>query len=84
MQNPNKLLLALGAIALSAVVATDEADAQDYQGQCEWLSQRSAPELEQFIKDNVNDPCAEVAALLLVERTQPAGNARSSAVQGRY
>lgn len=83
MNTTNKLLVALGAIALTAVVAPDEADAQ-YQEQCDWLAQQSPADLEQFIKQNPDHACAEVAALLLVERTLPAAEGRASGVQGRY
>jgi len=79
----NKLLLALGTIALSAVVAPEDAEAQ-YERQCEELSQRSSAELEQFLKDYPDHACAEVAALLLVERTNPAAEGRSPAIAGRY
>lgn len=82
MKKSDKLLLALGTIALGAVVPTASANAQD-ANRCEWLSQRSANELQQFLRDNPNDSCAEVAALLLVERTQPAA-AGAPAPQGRY
>ena len=83
MKNSNKFLLALGTIALSAVVAPDEADAQ-YQRQCDWLTQQPPAELEQFIKQNPDHACAEVAALLLVERTLPAAEGRASGGEGRY
>jgi CRISPR/Cas system-associated protein Csm6 len=84
VRTPNKLLLALGTIALSAVVAPDEADAQ-YQEQCDWLAQQSPTDLEQFVRQNPDHACAEVAALMLVERTLPATVSRAaSGGQGRY
>lgn len=83
MKNSNKLLAALGIIAAGVVVPSDSADAQT-ANRCEWLADRSAAELEQIIRDNPDDSCAEVAALLLVERATPAARSASLAVQGRY
>jgi predicted negative regulator of RcsB-dependent stress response len=84
----NKLLTALGVIALGPIVAADSAAAQDanteYQSQCAQLAQQSAPQLEEFIRENPDDACAEFAALMLAERTRPALGARSSASFGRY
>jgi hypothetical protein len=71
VRKSDRLLLALGTIALSAAVPTESAEAQE-AGVCEWLSERSASELEQFIREDPNSSCADVAALLLVERTLPA------------
>jgi hypothetical protein len=73
MNKSEKLLLALGTIALGAVVPATSASAQQQDAAtCEWLSQRSPNELRQFLRDNPNDSCVEVAARMLVERTQPA------------
>lgn len=83
MNKSEKLLMALGTIALSAIVPTVGANAQE-ANRCEWLSQQSPDGLRQFLRDNPNDSCAEVAALMLVERTQPAAGAGSSALGGRY
>jgi hypothetical protein len=83
VSHSNNILAVLGAIALSAVIAPDDAEAH-YQSQCDWLSQQAPRQLEQFIRENPDHACAEVAALLLVERTLPAAEGRSSAAGGRY
>ena len=84
MRTGNKLLVALGTIALTAVVAPSEADAQ-YKQQCDWLTQQSADQLKQFLKQNPDHACAEVAARLLVERVKPAAGGNTPAGSGgRY
>ena len=85
----NKFLLALGAIALGSAIAPGEAAAADadadYQVQCAQLSQQSAKELRQYIEQNPDSACAEFAASLLAERTNPGLGGRSTAgFGGRY
>jgi hypothetical protein len=79
----NKMLAALGAIALTAIAAPDEAEAH-YQQQCDWLNQQSTDVVEQFLKANPDHPCAEVAAMLVVERTTPASGQSTPAPGSRY
>lgn len=86
MKEHNKVLIALGVIALSSTAVPSEAEAQDaeYQRTCDWLSQQSNGYLKQYIKYYPDDPCAEVAASLLAERTQPEEGVRAPAAVGRY
>ena len=88
MKNRNKLLLALGAIALGSTAGAGRAAAQDadgdYQSQCNWLANQSDEALQRYIEGNLDNPCAEVAAVLLAERSQPAAGVRAIRMTGRY
>lgn len=87
MNQTNKLLIALGSIALGSTAVPGSASAQqadvDYDDMCAWLSQQSATGLQDFIRDNLDSPCVEVAAQLLAEKSQPAAGVRASTF-GRY
>jgi uncharacterized protein YcfJ len=83
MNKTERLMIALGSIALGTIAFPGSAQAQERADLCEWLSNRSVDELQQFVRDNPNDSCAEVAALMLVERTQPAADGQP-AVGSRF
>ena len=83
-----KILAALATIALSSTAMPSTASAQDadaeYQKMCDWLTQQSTADLQGFIKQNLNDPCVEIAAQLIAERSQPEAGVRAPLASGRY
>lgn len=93
MKQQSKILGALGAIALGAAMTPagaatveQQSDAA-FESECARLQQQSDKELQQYIIDNPDSSCVEVAALLLAERTQPAAGVSAplgARAVGRY
>lgn len=73
----NKVVLALSSLALNLSAAVDGVNAQfdvddQYIERCELLRNQSLSELLDFLRNNPDDPCAVVAALLVTGEARPA------------
>ena len=88
MKKRNKVLTALGAIALGSTGMASHAHAQEsdseYQAVCDWLSTQSIEGIQDFMRRNPESACIEVAAQLLAERAEPEAGVRAPGPAGRY
>ena len=87
MNRINRVLTALGVIALSSTGVPAQAapgsSEADYEKVCQWLSTQSADQLRDYIRQNPDSACVDVAAQLLAELSQPEAGVRSP-LGGRY
>ena len=75
----SKVILALSSLALHLSGAVDRVDAQfsgdvddQYIERCELLRNQTLEELQRFLAENPEDPCAVIAASLLAGEAVPA------------
>ena len=75
MKNKNKLIIALGAIALASsnVVAFPQTISapDELLERCESFRNMSRFQLRRFINSNPDDPCIEIASLYLTTAAAP-------------